>query len=244
MSEKVNKTKDKKGSNKVAMAIAGKTNIKALNIVEHKLIYLVTAAMVILGDYITKAMASALYDMGKGDFPLIPGFIDFSFSLNGGMAAGKLSEARLLFIIPSILAVAATFLYLLFDKGWNPAVGTGLSLMLGGGVGNLIERLGGDFKVVDFIYVVPFDFFPFTCTFNVADVAVCVGCGILLYEAIKGMLKENKQEVTGECEDTRVEMPKWLRALIGGKPPKEELSNDVLKEDTPEGESEESYDED
>ena len=193
--------------------LLAKTKIKTLILIELKLIYFITAAFVYIGDIMTKKMALAFNESGIERFEIIPDFLEFSYSENLGMAAGMFSESRLLFIVPSVILMSLIVIYLILDNGWNPGIGVAVSMVLGGGIGNMTERFSGDGSVVDFIFVVPFNFFPFDCVFNIADIFVCVGGGLFLYEVIKLMICDEKKKLFGEAESTHIDMPRWLTKL-------------------------------
>ena len=86
----------------------------------------------------------------------------------------------------------------------------GLSLIIGGGIGNMIDRLfrvgvyeRGEkyFFVVDFI-----DFYAlgslWVWVFNIADACVCVGAGILMVWCIKAIIDDYKAEKAAKALDT------------------------------------------
>ena len=64
-----------------------------------------------------------------------------------------------------------------------------LTLVLSGGIGNLIDRIFRDGEVVDFIYL-QFMNFPL---FNVADCTIVIGAGLMILYFILDMLKEAKK---------------------------------------------------
>ena len=66
-----------------------------------------------------------------------------------------------------------------------------ISLVLSGGIGNMIDRLFRGGNVVDFLH---FEFFPSFPVFNVADCAVVVGAGLLILCFILDTVKEEKQK--------------------------------------------------
>jgi len=185
-----------------------------MTLIELKLVYIITVAFVYIGDLMTKKMAVYLHETGKDGFEIIPGFLEFCYSENSGMAAGMFSEKRLLFIVPSITLMSLIVLYLIFDNGWNPGIGIAASMALGGGLGNMMERLGAAGFVVDSIYVVPFNFFPFDCVFNIADVFICIAGGLFIYEVIKITVYDEKKKLFGEAENTHVDMPRWIEFLL------------------------------
>lgn len=120
---------------------------------------------VIVLDQITKIIFM------ETSFRLIPKLISFEPRYNDGAAFSSLSGERIFFIIFTIIALVI-MLYLLISKKWSkhPLFLTTLSIMIGGVIGNFIDRvvLG---VVRDFIYVVPL---RFVC--NVADIAITMAC--------------------------------------------------------------------
>ena len=115
-------------------------------------------------------------------------FIKFSLVYNSGAAFGFLSNApgwqNLLFVG---IAIVASFVILAMVKrlGANDVqVAVGLMLILGGAIGNLIDRLTLGY-VVDFIDLT---YWP---VFNIADSAITVGAVLLILDAMGlGVLKK------------------------------------------------------
>jgi len=119
---------------------------------------------------------------------VIPGFFSLVLVKNRGMAFGIFSQTRsgfyyyflLLTTIGAIGVILFSFFWIKSSKKW---LTVGLSLILGGAVGNLVDRLRLGY-VIDFL-----DFFlkgyhwP---AFNVADSAVTVGTFWLLFNIIQG----------------------------------------------------------
>ena len=147
------------------------------------------SAVVIAVDQLTKWMAEANLEFGV-PVEVFPHF-NLTLAYNEGAAFSFLANLggaqRWLF---AILAIAVS----IFIIGWlrklrrnQTWVAVGLSLVLGGAIGNLIDRLLYG-KVIDFIDIyfdVPFmqENYHFA-TFNVADIAITVGAGILVFLSI------------------------------------------------------------
>lgn len=136
--------------------------------------------LVIAGDQVSKelAMATLLY----GGVTYVPGFVDLTLIFNMGAAFGmfaKASESWRLFFLTSVSVVASVgILYLLYREKITLAA-IALGLLLGGAVGNLIDRVRFG-KVVDFIHLHWHDIsWP---VFNLADSAITVGVILLLWE--------------------------------------------------------------
>jgi len=126
---------------------------------------------------------------------IIPGFFNLVLVKNRGMAFGILSQIRSGFsyyflLTATIVAIGVIVFFFFWIKGKEKWLTVGLSLILGGAVGNLVDR-------VQFGYVIDFlDFFlrgyhwP---AFNVADSAVTAGTFWLFINILKGKdLKEGK----------------------------------------------------
>lgn len=140
------------------------------------LIYYLYALAVILLDQLTKY--AIVKNMVQGEsIPLIDNVFQLTSHRNMGAAFGILQNQRILFIIIT-LAVVTGIIVTLFRIGrTQPRISLGLSLVLGGAIGNFIDRaLNG--QVVDFLDFVLIHF-PI---FNVADAAITIGVVILLLD--------------------------------------------------------------
>lgn len=138
--------------------------------------------MIVL-DQLAKMVVSRMFDVGDSTY-ILP-FCNLVLAHNTGAAFSFLANAggwqRLFF---STVAVVASILlvYLLRKSGHNPLLSAALSLILGGAVGNLIDRVWSGY-VVDFIQLHAAGFFwP---AFNVADSAICVGAGLLIWDSLR-----------------------------------------------------------
>ncbi len=139
---------------------------------------------IIIADQVTKAAASNHLEMFQ---PLaITPFFNFTLVHNSGAAFSFLSEAggwqRWFF---SILATAVSIFILLWIKKLKPhekADAIALSLILGGAIGNLIDRLRFGY-VVDFMDLyIGTSHWP---AFNIADSAITVGAILLIILSFK-----------------------------------------------------------
>lgn len=145
--------------------------------------WLAVSALVIVLDQLAKMVVSRMFDVGDSTY-ILP-FCNLVLAHNTGAAFSFLANAggwqRLFF---STVAVVASILlvYLLRKSGHNPLLSAALSLILGGAVGNLIDRVWSGY-VVDFIQLHAAGFFwP---AFNVADSAICVGAGLLIWDSLR-----------------------------------------------------------
>lgn len=143
--------------------------------------------MIIL-DQLTKFIASAALG-GGAEAVVIPNVLRFFYVENRGAAFGMLSEHRWIFMLLSATAIVLMAVYLIHEKPKSITVRIALALALGGGVGNMIDRTFRGF-VIDFIDVTCIDFY----VFNIADAAVCVGCGLLMLYLIMSELGEKRKK--------------------------------------------------
>lgn len=143
------------------------------------------AALVVILDQATKLLVVARIP-AYGSIVVIPGFFDLTHIYNTGGAfgflAGKSSLFRhLFFLTASVVAMSMiVYLYLKMPRDYL-VMRIGLSLILGGAVGNVIDRvrLG---KVVDFLDLHIHDLhWP---AFNVADSAITIGILIFIYHLV------------------------------------------------------------
>lgn len=146
--------------------------------------WLALAVLVIVLDLITKHLVLRHFKVGER-LELIPGWLDLTLVYNTGAAFSFLAGAggwqRWFFVAIGVLA-AGFILWLLTKHGDQRLFGLALSLILGGAIGNLIDRVVWG-KVVDFV-LVHWDerwFFP---AFNVADSAITVGAALLILDEL------------------------------------------------------------
>lgn len=123
---------------------------------------------------------------------IIPGILRFTYVENRGAAFGMLSDNRWIFMIISSLAIVALMIYLWKFRPDSILACMALSLIAGGGIGNMIDRVALGY-VVDFI---DFCAFPslWMWVFNIADACVCVGAGLLVLWLILSMIEESREQ--------------------------------------------------
>ncbi len=144
----------------------------------------VLTVFIILLDQLTKYVVVDKFRYGES-VPVIPGLFSLTYIRNTGAAFGLLAHANPAFripffvIVPIVALVAIAFIFRKIPDR-DLKLSSALSLVIGGAIGNLIDRVTLSY-VVDFL-----DFhwryeyhFP---AFNVADMAICVGVGILMLD--------------------------------------------------------------
>ena len=151
------------------------------------------AGIVVVLDQVTKYMiytGMRLHD----SFPVIDGFFNITYVRNPGAAFGFLSTAHpsfraVFFICVTVAAVVLILYYLRISRAKSLALAASLALILGGAIGNLIDRVRFG-EVVDFLDVyVGAHHWP---AFNVADSAITVGAVLL----VLGMMKKKRDAGT------------------------------------------------
>ena len=152
-----------------------------------RLLWLCLALALTALDQWTKRLAAA--HLKSAPRVLIDGVLELTYAENTGAAWSMLSGKQILLIALTAVMLGAVLVLLLCGKWRNGWLLAGETLLLAGGVGNLIDRVWNG-CVVDFIYVKAIHF-PI---FNVADCCVCLGAIGILIDLIwleKGDLRGN-----------------------------------------------------
>jgi len=140
------------------------------------------ALAVILLDQITKTLIAGT--MQLGDARRITSFFDIVRAHNRGAAFSFLNDAsgwQRWFFIGLGLAAAVFIVWMLKKHGGQRLFGWALALILGGALGNVIDRLLHG-HVIDFVQVHwQSAYFP---AFNVADSAITIGAGLLILDEL------------------------------------------------------------
>lgn len=140
--------------------------------------------LVVILDQVTKALVVGTVKV-QGGFALLS-ILDIVYLENTGAAFSMLAEAagwqRWFFIALAVIVSLALMIWLRRIRSDQTILAIGLSLVLGGALGNVIDRVLHGY-VVDFIY---FHwrtwYFP---AFNLADTAISIGAGCLLIDAFR-----------------------------------------------------------
>lgn len=147
------------------------------------LIFLSLAGLVVTLDQIAKIAIQLTFRLGESRV-IIPNFFNLTYIHNPGAAFGLLSKTPPAFRIPFfILIPLIAFVCIIFIfrrlTGEQMTLITSLALILGGALGNFIDRIRFGY-VIDFLDLHWFDRYHWPA-FNVADMAICAGVGILIY---------------------------------------------------------------
>ncbi|MCF6137033.1 signal peptidase II [Pseudalkalibacillus berkeleyi] len=137
--------------------------------------YYLLALFVLITDQLTKWLIVRNMELGE-QVTIIENLFYIQSHRNRGAAFGILQGQMWLFIIVTIVVMIAVIYYLHTEAIGNDLLSTSLALILGGAVGNFIDRLFRG-EVVDFLdfYIINYDF-PI---FNIADSALVIGVGLI-----------------------------------------------------------------
>lgn len=149
-------------------------------------------------DQTTKAWAVRRLRFGD-DKEIIPGFLNFAYAQNTGVAFSMLDDygdaGRWgLSVVAFIAATLVLYFFWKTPRSDDRILGA-LALLLAGIVGNVVDRARLGF-VVDFIDVqIGSWHYP---TFNVADMAICIGAGLLILDMFLSKKTEDEKQKTIE----------------------------------------------
>ena len=147
--------------------------------------YLLIAAIVVLLDRWSKQIVAKHVRL-YAHIQVIPGFFRITHTENTGAAFSLFADSPAPWKTWMLIAFSAIALIVVVTLLWknhhrHVATGIGLSLIMGGALGNLWDRLLSG-RVVDFLLVYIGSYqWP---AFNVADSAIVVGAGLLVFEIL------------------------------------------------------------
>ncbi len=177
-------------------------------------IYIAIVVISVVIDQITKYAVVANMVEGQS-IPLIENVLHLTYVTNDGAAMGMMDDYRWVFMSVSTVALIGISVWIcICHKKISKLSGIAFSMVVGGGIGNMIDRIFngkvfGNGVVIDFI---DFCAFPelWKWIFNAADTFVCVGVGLAVLDIIleevrqyklRKAEKENAQESTSETEE-------------------------------------------
>lgn len=135
--------------------------------------------LVVLLDYITKRIVSGNMVLYQS-IPVIKGVFNITYVKNTGASFGMMAGARWFFVAVTVILIAAVIYYAVKNKITDKLFLVSASFVVGGGIGNLIDRIATG-AVVDF-----FDFCLINfAIFNVADCFVVGGVILMAIYYIK-----------------------------------------------------------
>ena len=106
-------------------------------------------------------------------------FVQFTLTYNRGGLFGIMQGYQSFFLILSILVLALLILFYIFEKNKTYLFCNSIALIIGGAIGNVMDRISGRVGVVDFITIGSDSFYRWP-TFNIADAVIVVGAFLLI----------------------------------------------------------------
>lgn len=145
-------------------------------------LFVLPLAVVIL-DQFSKYIVVENMALGES-IPIIEEVFHLTYILNPGAAFGMFAHNRLFFIAIAVVVIGIIIWARreILASPWEVKAGCGL--FLGGAIGNLIDRARQGLVI---------DFFDFRIwpVFNIADIAICIGVGLIIWNLMKTELKRD-----------------------------------------------------
>lgn len=152
--------------------------------------WLVIAAIIVLIDQITKITITRLFTYGES-YP-VTSFFNLVLAYNKGAAFSFLADHsgwQRYFFTGVAIAAVIFILYLLKRHAGQRLFCWALALILGGAIGNLIDRVAYG-HVIDFLdFYIPNSRLPHWPAFNVADMAIVGGAGMFILDELRRIRK-------------------------------------------------------
>lgn len=155
--------------------------------------------VVILLDQLTKHLVVAYFGApnARPPIPIVGNVLEIMYLQNNGVAFSLLSGQSVLFVFIAVAVCVIGWLYWRLRDSGGLAIKATFGLILGGAVGNLIDRFAHTY-VVDFIHFQIQGVFDFA-VFNVADSAITVGVIALAYLLWRSAPHEEPASATSEA---------------------------------------------
>lgn len=145
-------------------------------------LFVLPLAVVIL-DQFSKYIVVENMALGES-IPIIEEVFHLTYILNPGAVFGMFAHNRLFFIAIAVIVIGIIIWARreILASPWEVKAGCGL--FLGGAIGNLIDRARQGLVI---------DFFDFRIwpVFNIADIAICIGVGLIIWNLLKTELKRD-----------------------------------------------------
>lgn len=146
-----------------------------------KLLFLLITVVIVALDQFTKQWITNNMQLGDSN-PIIQNFLYITYHRNTGAAWGILQGQMILFYIVTAIAVIGIFIwYRKLNMRKERVLAIALLLILGGALGNFIDRVMYK-AVIDFIHTIWWGYhFPI---FNVADIALVCGVILMMFDVL------------------------------------------------------------
>lgn len=146
---------------------------------------LLLSVLVVALDQLTKYYVVHNFSLGES-VPVIENIFHWTYILNPGAAFGMFEGSRWIFVFIAISIIIALFYYKkeIMESDWWTRYG--VALFVGGAFGNVIDRIRQGLVI---------DFFDFRIwpVFNVADIAICCGVGMIIWSIMTTEVLSKKE---------------------------------------------------
>ena len=173
-----------------------------------QLVSTIIAVVLVAVDQIIKNWAAET--LVKGDIAIIENVLYLKYTENTGVAFSMFSDNRWILVGATSVMLIAVLAFFLSGKITDKIELFSLSLLLSGGVGNLIDRISLGY-VIDYIDVRIINF----AIFNLADICICVGAFLLCVAVYFSDKKEKEEKLAKENEFNEID--KDLEKIYGGE---------------------------
>ncbi len=126
--------------------------------------------------------------------------LNLYYCLNSGAAFSRLSGQTILLIVLTSIVIVGLLFLMITKRVKRPVYMAAISLIIGGGIGNLIDRIFNNGLVVDFIDVRIINF----AIFNFADICAVCGAGLLMIVVIVDEIREKKRKKSASAQNNEV----------------------------------------
>ena len=158
---------------------------KKINIKNKKILLIIFIILIsICIDQIVKQIV--IKNVFSSSIQISKGVLNFTYVENTGGAYGIGSNNILIFIIINVIIIGILMKFVISKRDEiNNALLIAISLIIAGGMGNLIDRIFRGY-VIDFIDINPVFKYP---VFNIADIFVVTGCIVIVLNLIHSTIK-------------------------------------------------------
>lgn len=151
---------------------------------------IILTILVILVDFFSKYIVSKLMTVNE-TINLIDNFFRITYVKNTGAAFSIFSNNTILVIIISVIVIGFLLFYIYKNKGNNKLENVSYAFILGGAIGNLIDRLVYGY-VIDFL---DFEILSYDAPiFNLADTFIVIGVILFLINTLRSRYDGNSSE--------------------------------------------------
>lgn len=148
----------------------------------------VSSVLLLVADQFTKLLVLENFTLGETKV-FIKGLLNFCYVENDGGAWGMLGGYTWLLLAITAVTMIACIMWLIVKGRKNPFLFWAVSLIISGGIGNMLDRIFRAGRVVDFLQFGFWQSFP---VFNIADCAIVIGSGLLILYFVLDTVKELK----------------------------------------------------